>query len=84
MRDEFASASTSEKMLPGENVLQAALKILGQFVPPMAIAEDDLEILTPVLNVVAQRQMLRSSPIWAKCLYRPTITLRPTAAGGER
>jgi hypothetical protein len=54
MRDEFASASTSEKMLAGENALEAALKILAQFVPPMGIAEDDLEILIPVLNVVAQ------------------------------
>jgi len=54
MRDEFASASASEKMLAGENALEAALKILAQFVPPMGIAEDDLEILIPVLNVVAQ------------------------------
>jgi hypothetical protein len=54
IRDEFASASTSEEMLAGENALEAALKILGQFVPPMVIAEDDLEILIPVLNVLAQ------------------------------
>jgi hypothetical protein len=37
-------------MLAGENALEAALKILGRFVPPMAIAEDDLEILIPVLK----------------------------------
>ena len=40
MRDEFARASTSEKMLAGENALEAALKILAQFVPPMGIAEE--------------------------------------------
>jgi Response regulator receiver domain len=54
MRDEFASASTSEKILAGENALEAALKIAAKFVPSMAIAENDLEILIPVLNVVAQ------------------------------
>src|SRR5262245_60386188 len=54
MRDEFESAPTREKIAAGEDALEAALKIAAKLVPPMATAANDLEILIPVLNAVAQ------------------------------
>jgi hypothetical protein len=54
MRNAFESNSTWEKIAAGEDALEAALKIVAQFVPPMTIAASDLEILNPVLHVVAQ------------------------------
>jgi hypothetical protein len=52
MRNEFESAATFEKIAAGENALDVALKIVGQFVPPIEIAPNDLEILMPVLGVI--------------------------------
>ncbi len=54
MRKEFESASTCQKIPAGEDALEAALKTAAKFVPPMAITDNDLEILIPVLNVIAQ------------------------------
>jgi hypothetical protein len=54
MRNDFESASTWQKITAGEDPMEAALKIAAQFVPSMAIAVNDLEILTPLLNIVAQ------------------------------
>lgn len=54
MRNEFESAATFEKIAAGENALDVALKIVSQFVPPIEIAPNDLEILMPVLGVIAQ------------------------------
>src|SRR5262249_9532302 len=54
MRKEFESASTCQKIPAGEDALEAALKTAAKFVPSMAITDNDLEILIPVLNVIAQ------------------------------
>jgi hypothetical protein len=54
IRNEFERADTWAKIAAGEDALELALKITGQFAPPVAIAEKDLEILIPVLNVIAQ------------------------------
>ena len=54
MRKEFESASTCQKVPAGEDALEAALKLAAKFLPPMAITDNDLEILIPVLNVIAQ------------------------------
>jgi hypothetical protein len=54
IRNEFECAATWVKIEAGEDPLEVALKITGQFAPSVAIAEKDLEILIPVLNVIAQ------------------------------
>src|SRR5262245_30830817 len=54
MRKEFESASTCQKIPAGEDALEAALQTAAKFVPPLAITDNDLEILIPVLNVIAQ------------------------------
>jgi len=60
IRDEFECAATWAKIAAGEDALEVALKITGQFAPPVAIAEKDLEILIPVLNVIAAVNGARS------------------------
>ncbi len=54
MRNEFESASTFKEIMAGEDALEVALKIVSQLVPPMAITANDLNILMPILNVIAQ------------------------------
>jgi hypothetical protein len=54
MRDEFESASVCKKIAAGENALEVALNIASRHGSPKAITANDLEILMPVLNVIAQ------------------------------